>query len=174
MDILILLNFTVVCAVSDLRTHKIPNRLILCGLIWAFLCCLFRDGAPGVLLDGVLGFLLPILLLGPLCALRMIGGGDVKLLAVIGLQLGAGNSFRVLYTSFLFGALWSVCLVIRRKNLFSRLHILYRYIGHVMAGEKLLPYHPGRSDPSGEFCFALPVLAALCTLIMGNCIHGPL
>ncbi len=174
MDILVLLIFTLVCAISDLRTHKIPNRLILCGLVWALMCRLFPASlpppglrVPESWLDAAAGFLIPVLLLGPLAALRMIGGGDVKLLAVIGLQLGAKNSIDILISSFLFAALWSVVLIIKRHNLIVRFQILYRYIVRVMAAGKLLPYRAGTPDPAGEFCFALPVLAALSCQILG-------
>ncbi len=173
MDILVLLIFTLICAISDLRTHKIPNRLILCGLVWALMCRLFPASLPPFILrvpesgfDAVFGFLIPVLLLGPLAVLRMIGGGDVKLLAVIGLQLGAGNSIDILISSFLFAAFWSVVLVIKRRNLLTRFRILYRYLLRVMAAGKLLPYRTGIPDPAGEFCFALPILAALSCQIL--------
>ncbi len=195
MDILILLLFTLVCAISDLKTRKIPNRLILCGLIWAFLCRIFPEAAlqlrclfgsiitlkglpPPVpdaaasqmlalcgFLDAALGLLLPCLLLGPLAALRMIGGADVKLLAVIGLQLGSAGSIRVICLSFLYAAVYSVLIVLRRKNLFARFHRLRCYLLQVMSERKPLTYRTGLPDPSGEFCFALPVLAGLSTVI---------
>lgn len=168
MDMQILLLFTLVCALSDLKTHKIPNRLILCGLIWALLCriSLIRLEGGWCLLDGAFGFLIPCLLLGPLAFLKMIGGADVKLLAVIGLQLGSKGSINMICISLLYGALWSAVIVIRNRNLFLRLQILYRYIVQVFSTGKAIAYRTGQSDPSGEFCFALPILAALYTRIL--------
>ncbi len=168
IDILILLLFTLVCALSDLKTHKIPNRLILCGLIWALLSriSLIRLEGGWGLLDGAFGFLIPCLILGPLAFLKMIGGADVKLLAVIGLQLGTKGSINMICASFLYGALWSAVIVIRKRNLFLRFQILYRYLIQVIAAGKVISYRTDHSDPSGEFCFALPILAALYTMIL--------
>ncbi len=163
IDALTLLTFTTVCAVSDLKTHKIPNRLILCGFLLAApsrIFCFIRTG-PSALADGAAGLLLPLILLGALAALRMIGGGDVKLLAVIGLQTGARESLHIIYLTFIIAALWSFFLVVRRHNLFDRFRHLYQYLVHVMAYGHLTAYRTDQSDPSGEFCFSLPVLAAL-------------
>ncbi len=162
-----LLAFTNTCAVLDLKTHKIPNRLILCGLLCAVLSrslMILKNGPPA-LAGGIAGLLLPFLLLGPLAVLKMIGGGDVKLLAVIGLQLGAEESLRVLCLSFVIAALWSFILVIRRHNLFQRFHFLYCYLVRTLADGRPSVYRTSQTDPSGEFCFALPVLAALSVTI---------
>ena len=188
MDIWILLTFALVCAVSDLKTNRIPNPLILCGLagallfrlfpFFSFLCAsLVQGGSPDWpalgrcfldLADGCAGGLLPWLFFGVLAALRMIGGGDVKLLSVIGLQLGAAASLTVMWYSLLIAALWSVVLVIRRHNLLTRLQYLYQYVGRLASGQKPGAYRTGLSDRSGEFCFALPVLFALTFYI---CMH---
>ena len=67
MDILILFPFVLSCAFSDAITQHIPNRLILCGLIGALLA---RGSlvcrSPFLLVDGLAGFLLPWLVIGPL------------------------------------------------------------------------------------------------------------
>ena len=113
MDILILFPFVLSCAFSDAITQHIPNRLILCGLIGALLA---RGSlvcrSPFLLVDGLAGFLLPWLVIGPLAALKMFGGGDVKLLSVIGLWLGARRCLMVMWHALLIAAVWSVVLVI--------------------------------------------------------------
>ena len=187
MDILILFPFVLSCAFSDAITQHIPNRLILCGLIGAILA---RGSlvcrSPFLLVDGLAGFLLPWLVIGPLAALKMFGGGDVKLLSVIGLWLGARRCLMVMWHALLIAAVWSVVLVIRRRNLIWRLSCLYRYAGKIMRSGRLFPYRgsvisdsmrfgdsvSGAMDPSGkngtykamdfsgEFCFAVPIFLA--------------
>ena len=187
MDILILFPFVLSCAFSDAITQHIPNRLILCGLIGALLA---RGSlvcrSPFLLVDGLAGFLLPWLVIGPLAALKMFGGGDVKLLSVIGLWLGARRCLMVMWHALLIAAVWSVVLVIRRRNLIWRLSCLYRYAGKIMRSGRLFPYRgsvisdsmrfgdsvSGAMDPcgkngtykamdsSGEFCFAVPIFLA--------------
>lgn len=184
MDIQILLVFALVCAVSDLRTRLIPNTLMLCGFLWALLdrfvmavnVCQAASssgsvlsacsGAIVILADGLAGFLLPWILLGCLAALKMFGGADVKLLSVIGLQLGLKDCFLVMVYSLFTAAAISAVIVIRRHSLVVRLTYFYRYLVSVMAGNKLIAYRSGDEDQSAEFSFALPVLIALLTVLI--------
>ena len=209
MSVLTLLPFVMACALSDLITRRIPNTLILCGLSGALLSRFHLmiqrvfstagtlspgpDALPvfSVLADGFAGFLLPWLLFGALAVLKMIGGGDVKLLSVIGLYLGAKSTLTVIWYTLLTAAVWSVAIVIRRRNLSQRLGYLYRYIGQTMISAQARPYRSqadsfgeaslaagksgladgrnacrrggtqGGENDSGEFCLALPVLLAL-------------
>lgn len=85
---------TAAAAIWDLRTGLIPNRLVLGGAICAIALVLGVALAEGgqqlsraslsLLLGGVLASLVPLLLY----RLNGIGGGDVKLLAVVGAALG--------------------------------------------------------------------------------------
>lgn len=171
MHTLFLFPFTLACALCDLKTKRIPNPLILCGLSGALLTRLFpvfrNLSAPGTLAflaDGCAGFLLPWLILSVPAALKMIGGADVKLLSVIGLQLGAVSCLWLMWHTLIIAAVWSVVLVIRRRNLAERMRYLYRYVGQVMVTGKAAPYRtglPGGADASGEFCLSVPILLAL-------------
>ena len=168
MDIVILFPFVLACAVSDLRTKRIPNTLILCGFSGALLIrtvlVLVSSGSLSsglsAVFDGCAGFLLPWLLLGPLAALKMFGGGDVKLLSVIGLWQGCVECLFILWYSLLIAAAWSVILVIRRRNLVQRLRILQGYVGQSLISGRFTSYRMSQRD-GGEFCFAVPVLIAL-------------
>ena len=187
----IMLPFALACAASDLRTKRIPNTLILCGLIGAVISRFFLTGwltgqvpeRTGIIpikevADSLAGFLLPWLFLGPPAALKMIGGGDVKMLSVLGLWLGTRRCLPVLWHSLLIAAVWSVILVVHRRNLMQRLRYLELYVGHAVNTGKLSSYRtgtgkvtgtgsaaeteglPGSGDASGEFCFAVPILLA--------------
>lgn len=172
---LTLLVFVSVCALSDYQTGRIPNRLILCGL----LCAAFpgiRAGAGSTaamllnLKDMAAGFLLPYLLLGVFIYLRMLGAGDVKLLSVIGLQLGPEGSLIMMWYSLLAAAAVSVILVMRRGNLRQRLEYLQRYAVRAAAGGRLGPYRDPSAGytESGEFAFAVPVFLALIVYMAGR------
>lgn len=164
MDPRILLCFVFFCALSDLRTSRIPNTLILCGLfaallsrsfiVWQNVHALSGEAGLPVLLrsillpiaDGLAGGILPWILFGVLAALKMFGGGDVKLLSVIGVWTGAGNCLTVSWYSLVIAAIWSVILIIRRRNLISRLNYLYRYLGALIASGKPIPYRIPRGS----------------------------
>lgn len=81
----------------DIASRRIPNKLIIGGTVAAFLLHTLMPFGPGLSTEqsggqGVIfaaaGFGLPLLLLLPLYALRSIGAGDVKLIAVVGAFIG--------------------------------------------------------------------------------------
>lgn len=90
--------FAVSAAYFDLRYRKVPNWLILFALS-AGLTVSAGGGWSG-LRQGLCGFFMGLLLLMPAFVLHMVGGGDVKSLAVIGLFVGP----HLLWPSFLLGA----------------------------------------------------------------------
>lgn len=81
---------------SDLRSRRVPNTLVvygtLLGLSFQALAPagsgLFPGSEPG-LLAGLLGGLAGLALFLPLYVLRIMGAGDVKLVAMTGVWLGA-------------------------------------------------------------------------------------
>jgi len=96
--LILLCLFAASAAYVDLRHRRVPNQLIVIAAagggilaVCGGLCCL-RSAACGLLL----GFSLLL----PAFILRMVGGGDVKSLAVLGLLTGPG----LLWVSFLRGA----------------------------------------------------------------------
>lgn len=96
----------------DVRERRIPNRLTAAGLLLALALGLFQGGgglaaaAAGAVLGLVVG--LPVFLLGGL------GGGDVKLLAVMGAFLGPGRLPLALLAIALTGGLMAAVEVVRR------------------------------------------------------------
>lgn len=82
---------------SDVRSRRIPNQLVLLGLLSALAlqatvtpgAGLFSEpfGALG-LLKAAAGMVLGLLLLLPMYALGAMGAGDVKLMAMLGAFLG--------------------------------------------------------------------------------------
>jgi leader peptidase (prepilin peptidase)/N-methyltransferase len=116
--------------VIDARTHRLPNRIVLPAL--AVLLALVGidalvSGQSGPLIGGVIGMLV---LGGIYAVLRAtsrggIGGGDVKLAAVIGLVLG-WHGWQALAvgaaSAFVLGALYALALMaFRRANRSTRI-----------------------------------------------------
>jgi prepilin peptidase CpaA len=103
--------FTLVAAVSDLRTRKIPNKITvpmcLAGLVYQI--SFFRlEGLWSALLGFAAGF-------GILFVLWMVGsagGGDVKLMGALGPWLGGLLTLKVLFCSFIFVVLGTFAIVI--------------------------------------------------------------
>ncbi len=77
-------------AVSDLRWRTIPNWLTAAGFLAGTAAQIAMGGWPGARAAG-LGFGLAMLVYLPLFVLRAMGGGDVKLMAALGVAAGPQN-----------------------------------------------------------------------------------
>jgi prepilin peptidase CpaA len=90
---------------TDLSQRRIPNPLILLGLFLGVALATAAAGLQGSL-DSLAGAAAGLALLLPGFALRWLGAGDVKLMAVIGSFVGLpGVLWVALYTGIAGGAL---------------------------------------------------------------------
>jgi len=72
---------------TDLRWRRIPNAVVLPGILTAFLVAIFKAELPAAFLGGFIGaifFIIPAVIFGP----ERAGMGDVKLALFMGLLLG--------------------------------------------------------------------------------------
>ena len=107
---LLLLVFVTAAAVSDLSRRKIPNRLVLAGLLAAF-CLHGALAAPSWLWDSLGGMATGFFLLLPLYLLRGMAAGDVKLIAMVGAFAGPRQTLLICFATFVLGGLMALLLV---------------------------------------------------------------
>lgn len=114
----------VVLAVIDLRTHRLPNRIVGLGAAIGVVvlgCAAVIGGRPDAFLRGILA---GMALLAGFLALRLIspagiGGGDVKLAGVMGFHLGwIGWSTVALgaIASFAIGGIVALAVLMTRRG----------------------------------------------------------
>jgi prepilin peptidase CpaA len=96
-----ILLFTLIAAISDIRTRKIPNKMTvpmcIAGLVYQ--AVFFNLGGVW---SGVLGFATGFGILFVLWMIGTAGGGDVKLMGAIGPWLGAMMTLKVLLCALVF------------------------------------------------------------------------
>jgi prepilin peptidase CpaA len=114
VEMFTLLAILVLAAVSDWRSRRIPNGLILFGLAVAIVSAA-SGGGTDRLVTALAGAGTGFLLLLPGFMLRFTGAGDVKLLAMLGAFLGPPVVLQVFVLTILLGA--SLVLL---KSLFRR------------------------------------------------------
>ncbi len=95
--LLILAILLAIAVWGDVQSHRIPNRLVLSGLLLGLTCngllplwAQPPHGQIGTLgwADALLGMAAGLAVLLPMYLLRALGAGDVKLLAMVGAFLG--------------------------------------------------------------------------------------
>lgn len=101
---------------QDFHEYRIKNNLIVTGTVFGIVLNTFLFAETGFL-DSLTGLGFGLLLLLPLYLLRIMGAGDVKLLAMVGAFVGQDDIFGVfLYTLIAGGllalifSLWQVAL----------------------------------------------------------------
>jgi prepilin peptidase CpaA len=102
-------------AIYDIRFRRIPNWLVLTGIVAGIVWNVYSSGIAG-LGRGAAGLGLGFALYFPLWLLRARGAGDVKLLAAVGAITGPGNCFWIfLLTAILGGVIALVLLMFRGR-----------------------------------------------------------
>ncbi|MDY6794745.1 MAG: A24 family peptidase [Actinomycetota bacterium] len=90
--------FALAAACWDLSQRRVPNRLILAAATGGM--ALNACYGWSAFVRGLIGFTLGLIILLPFFVLHMVGGGDVKSLAVVGLFTGP----HLLWPCFILGA----------------------------------------------------------------------
>ncbi|MBC9250476.1 hypothetical protein A9179_09345 [Pseudomonas alcaligenes] len=153
---LVLLGLLGYAVVSDLRCHRIPNRLILTGLLLAAALQLYSSGLAG-LGNGALGMLIGFALFLPLYAMGGMAAGDVKLMAMAGSFLSPNHALWMAFFSLIAGGLCGFLIILVRGQLAMTLS---RYWLMVMAREHVAP---AENEVAGKpFPYSIAVLLGSC------------
>ncbi|WP_232539819.1 A24 family peptidase [Azohydromonas aeria] len=136
LSLLIVSGLLLGATVTDLRSRRIPNTLVLYGsalglcfqaLAPASGAGLFPGSEPG-LLAGLLGGLTGLGLLLPLYLLRVMGAGDVKLVAMTGVWLGVDNVWHATLCTLLAGGVLAVVVALASGALRQAVHNTMRVV----------------------------------------------
>jgi prepilin peptidase CpaA len=104
-----------IAAVFDIRYRRIPNWLVLAGIIVGLAWNVYSSGWSG-LLRASEGLGLGFILYFPLYLIRARGAGDVKLLAAVGAIAGPLNCFWIFLLTAILGGVIALLLLIFRSR----------------------------------------------------------
>ncbi len=128
----------------DYAFRRIPNILQLSawsiGLLWAF-----KTGSYGGAFEYLLTFAFVTLIFSVFFRLGMIGGGDVKLIAVCSAYFGKEGAIYFILFTMLFAGFIGIVEMIGRKQLRERIRFFAGYVGKVTASLK------GERDRAGLY-----------------------
>ena len=101
-----------IAAVYDIQFRRIPNWLVLTGLVLSLIIHVTFNDFYGFKAWGY-GLLTGFGLFLPLYALHAMGAGDVKLVAMVGSFLDAGSAIGVVLTTLVVGGVLSIVVALR-------------------------------------------------------------
>lgn len=111
---------------NDVKSHRIPNRLVFVGAGLGLLLNSvlpegtgFVSGLPGALgfWTALEGLALGMIIFLPMYILRAMGAGDVKLMAMVGAFIGPNALIGTIVLTFLIGGLLSLLTALRLGTL---------------------------------------------------------
>jgi prepilin peptidase CpaA len=129
----VLIALVLIAAIYDLRYRKIPNWLVLAGLLIGIGLNAFLFEWAGLRIAG-LGIGFAFLIYFPLYAIRAMGAGDVKLMAAIGSLVGPWPWFGIFLFTAMVGGLMALVLVLTRgraRQTFSNLAYMLREMAYL-------------------------------------------
>ncbi|MEX4001588.1 prepilin peptidase [Paraburkholderia sp. EG285A] len=148
----------ILAASTDIVSRRIPNLLILLGLVSALAVQIALRGAlsGGALWLG--GAVTGFAVLLPFYLLRGMAAGDVKLLMMLGAWLGAAATVDIAVNTFIIGGVWSLGIALIR----GRLVRLMRNVAALLAGSGRSICAPGASlEAAHESVGAIPYGVAI-------------
>lgn len=105
----------IAAAISDLRSRRIPNVLVLGGLLFGIAYNIALPPTPQTsFLFPFAGILVGFFIFLPLYLIRATGAGDVKLLAMIGAFLGPLATLNSAIATFIVGGVLALAYAIQR------------------------------------------------------------
>jgi prepilin peptidase CpaA len=122
-------------AIFDIRFRRIPNWLVLAGIVAGLMWNVYSSGWPG-LIRGAEGLGLGFVLYFPLYLLRARGAGDVKLLAAVGTITGPANCLWIFLLTAILGGLIALILLLftgRVRKTFFNVGWIMRDLLHLRA-----------------------------------------
>lgn len=168
----LLLGLLAVACLIDVRTYKIPNWLTFGGAVFGLLysAVVPFSGGDGFLWSlGGLGVGLFIML--PLYALRVMGAGDVKLMAMVGTFLGVSSTLYAALFVFICGGVMAVGHSLLRGSLLRMAGnvkditqgALYAVLGGMRPHAHMLP-----AQSVGKMPYALSIALGTTLFVVGQ------
>jgi len=160
----VLAGLLLTAAWHDIKSHRIPNLLILAGALTGVFLRAWLEGWLGVAL-AIEGFLVGLVVLLPFYIFRMLGAGDVKLMAMVGVYLGPWGVLGALLATFLAGGVLAVAVAMQAGALGRMAHNL-----KLMAFGSMLRISEGKApsvDDLPESVGKLPYAVAIAAGTLG-------
>jgi prepilin peptidase CpaA len=130
LEVLTFAVLLVTACVTDLRTRRIPNQLIVIGVVAGLVLAMTTDGVVAGGGRALGGFATGMAIWLPFWLLRMMGGGDVKLFATGAIWLGPTGAVEAAMLAGLSGGVLSLLYLLRQYGVphtLQRIAIGVRY-----------------------------------------------
>lgn len=154
-----------VAVITDVRSRRIPNALILFGWLGGFALNGVLGGGAG-LLDSATGWLLCLGIGLPFWLLGWMGAGDVKLVAAVGVILGLDLAAYALVGIGLAGGILAVAQLLRHGLLMQSAHRFLAMVGLSVAAKRATYVEPTAEEGRLVLPYAIPIAVGTVTALI--------
>lgn len=141
---------------NDVYCYKVKNEINFTFAITGILYNVFTGSQTNIYF-GILGLIIPFVILLPLYILNMLGAGDIKLFCSIGALLGIGRVLLSIALSFGFGLVIALLIMASRRNFIFRIKKLYVYLKGCFLCKSIMPYYQLKINKDGRMHFTIPI-----------------
>ena len=172
MILLSLFLLVAIATFTDLRARRIPNWLVASAIALALP---LQIGAYGLLngsMSWICGMLIGLTLFLPGYLMRMMGAGDVKLMAAIGALAGVLPIIEIVCYSYIFGGVFALLVMLLRGQIGRGLRNIKTWLTTMLiARQTHLPqelHQASRIESVGTLPYAVPIaLGTVYVLLSG-------
>lgn len=147
----------------DFFTRRIPNWLTLSGILIGLILQAWLGGLHG-LGQGALGVLVAFVLYYPLFFFGIMGGGDVKLLMLVGAFSNAIFGFEVGIAAIMVGGIYAAIDTLLRGRLFQILNLIYAFIFRYLSRDEVV----GMLDKQRKFSFGFAIALGIVVVVFAQ------
>ncbi|MDY3871784.1 MAG: prepilin peptidase [Roseburia lenta] len=137
--------FSCAAVCTDLKTTRVPNGLIILGILAGVMLSLMGIRSGGVVLF-LIRLIWPVALLYPIYLIRGLGAGDIKCFAALSVILGSRLALSVIIYSLIIGAVIGLCRWILRGQLKGRMYGMYAGLCQVLLYKQNSAYFTERGE----------------------------
>ena len=170
LDTLLLLLVTA-AAIKDLESRRIPNFLLLAGVLGALLLHLLSPQPVTALLSALGGCATGLAVLLPFYLLRGMAAGDVKMMAAVGVFTGAGDALRIAILAWCAGGVMVLVVLIVRGRLRLALANLWAMLLPILLRLQRLPspsQDSGGRPSAGSIPYGVAIAAGTIVHLVGR------
>jgi len=170
----------------DVRARRIPNAVVFPGMLAALVLHVAMPAGQGLfgvtigglgLLQSLAGLALGLALLLPMYALRLMGAGDAKLLAMVGAFVGASQILTVGLVTLVVGGVLALAFAAWQRSLRRLVGNAYHMAMHTafsaLAGDVAAPVPPPQAA-SGRLPYAIAIALATVGCVLWARMNGEL
>ncbi len=146
----------IICMVFDVKTHKIPNLFLVSFLVLA-VAAMTAEHHMEVGIERVLVMAALLTFFYPIFCIRMIGAGDVKLLAVLVLYMPGAKVIYFLFYGFFLAGCGALFKMLCHNNIGQRLGCLRDYFRDSIRLGSLKAYYEKQQGNDNTIPMAVPI-----------------